>query len=475
MKQKTMSGFSFIDILYLIIQGPRLIKVIGHSWIEYFFLFTILFISTWNFCLPVSNTIEFPWWATKIQILPSLYLNEIFFITYLIFFGFPRIYTLINRLKYPNSFTSICLIALALWCATTSILGPLPFHDAGRSARLIIGAFLLVTITQLASHNPLFILRTMLFGFIAGTLVNLSFSFKYSKIIVGTLPILLGQNTPGPAMGIAVCLSAWFLLLSKNKMDIIISFLCIIICGLGAFMSFSKIGILGCFTGFFCVFLVTLKTMYRSKSHLMFYPAILVVIGFSYYLINNEDGQEAFSSIKQMLVKKIKSADIETSQSLQERLSYFLGVEEIILSNPIGVGYSGFKDAIMQTHEYNRNPFAPDESERDPADSNPHAFILYYTSAGGIVGGILSLTVFLLLWRMLHRGLKGYGIVGILIANLTGVAYLVMAISVPYLLSSVIMTIPAAVAGGVSIWKYSDTDTGIYDERISKIHSSISN
>jgi hypothetical protein len=60
----------------------------------------------------------------------------------------------------------------------------------------------------------------------------------------------------------------------------------------------------------------------------------------------------------------------------------------------------------------------------------------------------LSLAVFLLLWRMLHRGLRVYGLVGILVANLTGMAYLVMAISVPYLLNSVIMIIPAAIAAG---------------------------
>jgi len=430
-------------------RGARLNNVGDLTRLDRILAFTILFISAWNFCLPVAGHVDLPWWVAKIQFLPRLYINEALFIVYLVLVSFRRVQRLILRLKYPNSLACTCMIVLAVWCAVISTFGPLPLHDLGRSGRLILMALLLIAATQWAAHEPLYFLRAFLIGLIAGTIVNLFYTFAHPYIIVGALPRLLGQNTPGPAMGIGVCLSAWLLLLSRKRIDVFIAFWGTVICGSGALISYSKIGLFACFAGFLCLTAVALKALWIRKSHLMFYFIVLLtIVSFIYSM--SENSQVFYCSLKQMIVEKLNFMDSSKHKSTQIRMKYVVGVGEILLSHPVGVGFSGFKEAMMITDAYHSGQ-AADESAINPADSNPHAFILYYASAGGFIGGTLSLAAFMLLWHMMHRGMRAYGLAGIAVANLTGMAYLVMAISVPYLLNSAIMIIPAAVAGGLLI------------------------
>jgi hypothetical protein len=418
---------------------------------ERFLSFAILFISAWNFCLPVVENMDLPWWGTKVQIAPAVFINEALFLAYLGLGGFRQCQRLLLRMNYPNRLASICLIALAAWCAISSLLGPLPLHDAGRSARLVVMALLLMAVTHWSSRDPRFVLRAFLMGLIAGTTVNLFFTFKDAYSLVGILPRLLGQNTPGPAMGIAVCLSAWLLLLSRRRNDVILAVLGTGVCGTGALISYSKIGLFACFMGILCVAAAMMKIMASQRQRQALVCLLLIVPAGILLVLNTARGQETYSSFRQMLHEKIESANPTESLSMQIRTSYLLGVGEIVLSYPIGVGFSGFKEAMMRTEAY-QGGGAADEEPISAEDSNPHAFFLYYASAGGLVGGLLGLAAFSLLWRMLHRALRIYGFAGVVVANLSGMAYLIMAISVPYLLNSVIMIVPAALAGGILIW-----------------------
>jgi O-antigen ligase len=148
-----------------------------------------------------------------------------------------------------------------------------------------------------------------------------------------------------------------------------------------------------------------------------------------------------------MLAEKAESASSE-SHSVQERWSYVRGVSEIVITHPIGAGYSGFRDAMMSTEAY-ASGMAADETMIDAEQSNPHSLFLYYASAGGLVGGALCIAIFILLCRAILKGIGIYGLSGALLAFCSVVAYFVLAVSVAYLFNSSVMLIPAALSAGI--------------------------
>jgi hypothetical protein len=89
-----------------------------------------------------------------------------------------------------------------------------------------------------------------------------------------------------------------------------------------------------------------------------------------------------------------------------------VGTLEIVLRYPLGVGYSGFYDAMSATDIYR---FGRANAEESVADANPHATFLWYSTAGGLPGGILSIIVFVALLNDLRRGLNStFGLPGLI-------------------------------------------------------------
>ena len=300
-------------------------------------------------------------------------------------------------------------------------------------------------VTHWAAANPLFVLRTFLLGLTGGALVNLVLTIL-NPVTVGVLPRLMGQNSPGPPMGIGVCLAAWLILLSRNRRDTLLGLTIAVICGVGAMISYSKTGMLAAVMGLLSIFVVSGKVAGSKRGRVLVSSLFAVILGSAGYFGGNA-GQDMWGAFSGVLQEKVESASSE-SNSVLERWSYAWGVGEIVLTHPMGVGYSGFRDAMMQTEAY-RSGQAADESLVSADQSNPHSLFLYYASAGGLVGALLGIAIFILLCRAIVAGVGLYGLSGVLLALLTSVGFLVLAISVPYVFNSGVMLIPASISGGI--------------------------
>jgi len=133
----------------------------------------------------------------------------------------------------------------------------------------------------------------------------------------------------------------------------------------------------------------------------------------------------------------------------RQRMMYLYGTMEILEEYPLGVGYSGFFDAWTRTKAF-QSPEASDELS--PTEANPHSTFLWYATAGGVPGVVLSLGLFFSLIGLLWYGLRMvFGRGGVILFSLLAASYLVMGLTVPYLYSNHILIFPAAFVFGLGL------------------------
>lgn len=413
-----------------------------------FFAAAIVGVSGWYLCLPETDLVQIPWWAAKHRFGPNVLIHEILFAIYLVVGGFNTVWRFARPRRYATHVPAVLLVWLAGWTAFTSLLAPYAAHDVGRSARLVLMSLLLVAVTHWAAKDPLFVLRAFLAGLLGGTIANLVLTFQNPLIMAaGFLPRLLGQNSPGPPMGLAVGLAGWLILISRRRSDSVLAFATTLACGLGAVISYSKTGMLAALMGFVGILMVSLRVSPSRRGRIL--VAAISVTGLTAgWFLRGETGTKAWGALTVMLEEKIASARPGESVSVNERWSYVLGVAEIVARYPLGVGYSGFRDAMIDTDAF-RSGRAADDLNIPADESNPHSMFLYYFSAGGLIGGSLAVAIFVLLCRCFYCGLSSYGATGIVLGTAATIAYLVLAISVTYLFNMGVMLIPAAVAAGL--------------------------
>ena len=417
-----------------------------------FCIFIILAANGWRFCLPIDDSV--PYWLAPIQVVYGIFIQEAIFMAYLVLRLCSR-----DKSKFhqPDRIIDIIckyLVALAVWCAIIGLFAPHPFMDAAESGRIILLVILLIVVTQWAVKNPVFVLRAFLVGLVASTFSNLIFTFGGNTRMIGVLPTLMGQNGPGTSMGIGICLSAWLALISTRRMDIILALVGVLACCFGAGISYSKIGMGTALAGICCMTAVILFKSRRTGGHFLRKFVILMCTAISIYM-GTAQGVAVVESLNNFIYLKSSSLDFTLDQSQQNtsnqaRTAYYIGVGEIMLTHPLGVGYSGFYDAFTSTDSYLKTGYATSEDQDRGAagGSNPHSTLLYYSSAGGFIGGGICLVIFFLLWLAMFRGLKPFGIVGMFVATFTGLAFLVAFLTVPTILNTALMLIPAAVAVG---------------------------
>ena len=125
------------------------------------------------------------------------------------------------------------------------------------------------------------------------------------------------------------------------------------------------------------------------------------------------------------------------------RAAYVIGVGEILLKHPFGVGYSGFFDAMRSTKIYKCGK----ATKEDGYEANPHSSFLYYASAGGIPGALMVLAIFIMLLNSMRCGLLStFGHPGMVLFALIVPSFLIIGLSVPYILNSAILIVPTAIA-----------------------------
>lgn len=407
----------------------------------------VLFYGAFAFCLPVAfdDFFVYPWWATRIDFW-NIVLHEAAFMVWLIIFGPRFVPRLLSKVDLATRQAAIFLFVLAIWCGLVSlILSPLPLQDLGRSFRLLLMVIMIFAVIQWTRITGVFTLLMLIVGFFLGTLVNLAMSFANPFIVNETMR-LSGQNTPGVGMGVAIHLAAWLFFSSKTPMLQTCAVIVALVCGYGCGISFSRVGWIVGAMGLvaWCYVIVVAKSIdhvqRRRMSRIRVVWAPLILLGIA-MTIPLSTVQEYLEWVQNLLEQK----DWLQSQSNDYRLAYFIGVAEIIVTNPLGVGYSGFYEAMVATEVYDIGRAALEQG----FEANPHSGFLYYTSAGGLIGGILCVAVFVFLLRSMRLGLVSWlGQPGPVLFYLMAAAYIMVGLAVPYIFNSIIMIVPVAIAAG---------------------------
>ena len=407
----------------------------------------ILFYGAVVFCLPVSfsEEISYPWWATKISF-ENILLHEYIIFVWIGLYGFRFVLRRLLNGGIPTRQAAIFLIALAIWCGLVSLSSPLPLQDLGRSFRLLLMAALMIAVVRWIRQTGDFPLFMLLLGFFTGTVINLVFSFQ-NPLIVNETMRLSGQNTPGVAMGIAIHLAAWLFFRSNNRMIQFFTIATTLVFAFGCGISYSRIGwfagALGLMAWAYILILARpsgrIERARMKRSRRVWVPLLSLALVMTF---SSPVAQENLAWIQSLLQQKFDEQD---SSSYEHRTAYFIGVAEIIVDRPLGVGYSGFYDAMMATEIY-RSGRANEETS---LEANPHSGFLYYTSAGGIIGTVLAVALFVFLLHSMRLGLvSAFGPPGGILFALVAASFLLIGLTVPYMFNSIIMIVPTAIAAG---------------------------
>jgi len=407
---------------------------------------SVIFYGAVVFCLPVpfSETISLPWWATKISF-GNILLHEAVFIVWVALYGFQFVLRKLLNGGIPTRQAAICLIALAMWCGLVSLSSPLPLQDLGRSFRLLLLAVLLIAVVRWTWQTDNFPVLMLLLGFLTGTIINLVVSFQNPLIVNDTMR-LSGQNTPGVAMGIAIHLAGWLFFRSNNRMLQFFTIITAMVSAFGCGISYSRIGWFAGAMGlvaWFYILVLARQSRYFERVRMNRTRRVWVpLLAFALVLASSLPvAQENLAWIKSLVEQKISSQ----GDSEKHRAAYFIGVAEIVANHPLGVGYSGFYDAMTATEIYRSGR----ANEEESFDANPHSAFLYYTSAGGIIGGALSVSLFVFLLHSMRLGLvSAFGLPGGILFGLVAAPFLLIGLTVPYLFNSIILIVPTAIAAG---------------------------
>lgn len=426
---------------------------LSSSKIETVLIGLILFYPALVFTLPVQvfETVQFPWWANRIEI-GNVLLHEILFLIWFLVFGFRYVIQRLLNGGVPTRQSAVILILLAVWCGVISLQAPLPFQDIARSLRLVLMALMMMAITRWSRNAGLYCLIALLLGFACGTIINIVISFENPFIVYGTMR-LSGQNTPGVGMAVAVHLCAWYFLKAPARPHQLLAITLSLLFLFGAGISYSRtawiISALGIFVWVYLLILGNSKghlgVRKRSKSPKFWAPPVIVLL---VLLALSPTGRYYLEWVNTLLFQK----DWLESTSNTYRIGYVFGVAEIILQYPLGVGYSGFFDAMTNTKVYGSGT----TSIETGLNANPHSGFLYYLSAGGIPAGILTFILFCTLLKCLRTGLvHAFGRQGYILFLAMAMSFLLIGITVPYMFNSIILIAPTAIVAGWS-WHLRD-------------------
>lgn len=427
--------------------------IISSKILERALVAAILFYCSLAFCLPIppSETVglAYPWYAVRIDI-GKVVLHELIFIAWLTLFGYRFVLRSFFNRGIPTRQAAIWLIALAIWCGLVSLTAPLPLQDLGRTFRLFLNIMLMFSVVRWTVRLGNFTLSVFVLGFLVGTVINLVITYKFpNTMFANDVMRLSGQNTAGVAMGVAIHLSAWLFYKSNLRRIQALALITCIVCGFGCGISYSRTGwVAGAFGMMVWAYILifarpsgVIKRFILKRDRRMWIPLIAIGV---VVLLSSSMGKKNLLNIQTLMSQKVFSEDRDKRGDAY-RAAYFVGVGEILLKHPFGVGYSGFLDAMRSTQVYKSGK----ASKEDSYEANPHSSFLYYTSAGGVPGAFMALTIFVLLLNSMRCGLVStMSRSGLVLFAFISIPFLVIGLSVPYIFNSAILIIPTAIAAG---------------------------
>lgn len=396
---------------------------------------------------PDETTLSlYPWWAKSLSF-GKLQINELIFFLWVPFGLFKKFLNpvfIFSRIPPQKALRG--LVALAGWTALISLSGPQPWWDLNRSGRLILNIAIYASVYVWSANEPLEPLIASILGLAYGAVANLIMTFAYPFIILDTIR-MAGQNTPGVAMAIGIHLAGWWYIQEKRKSYLILLFVCLAIFLWGCSISFSRIGWFIGLLGLPSLFLAAFskKNKKRAFSLNIVLPKVFFIFVFLFAMTFVPKVQEIGQHFKNLFLQKMFVYGAE-QESDKVRHAYLLASLEIVLANPLGVGYSGYLEAQKNISQKLQDILVEEEGNYD---ANPHAAFLWYLTAGGFLGGALSIYVFFVISKSLLQSLqKAFPPFGAQFAWLIILPFFLIGCTVTYIFNSFIMLIPAAIVAG---------------------------
>jgi len=432
--------------------------------LERLWVFAILFINGWTFALPVTEE-TMPIWLTPVQLIHGIFIHELLLMAYL---GFLVVkldgYLPIRR--HGASEIAFLIFGLALLGVLSNAINFQLLQLMGACRLFLLAIYFLLSIHWAKKYGPTFVLRTLLFGIASSGAINIYYAFKISPMELGGLPFLLGQNGPGGPLGISVVLSAWLMLVRKTLFDTTIALATGAIGVFGSSISYSKLSMLMAGFGLIAwVFVLCLTIVGRRSRRLTaMILAILLAIAFA----NQDLITRYLQGVDTFINYKFVSMD---DRSIETRSQYFIITAEILLRHPLlGVGYGGFYDAATATEGYKSNRSTEEDAEAGQrGESNPHSSFLYYASANGLPGLLLTMLLFIMVLRAYWRTLSRNGMSGRVLWVCLAVSYFIFGMTLPTLFNTAILYVPAAV--GISLRNHTRSGTSMIRAAIIPIPS----
>lgn len=410
---------------------------------------SVLFIGGYNAALPVAEGyISVPWVFTPIQVAHGVFLRDALFIFYIAVFGLTKSLSKIS-LRYDQRRFAMLVTVLGFTGILSAVVNVTSFLDIGEAMRLLLfAAYFAVAVDWAHTYGGTFLLRTYLLGIGVGGVINIYYTYQVQAMVLGILPFLLGQNGPGGFLGLSVVLSAWLILLHRSRGEILIA---VGVAAIGLFsssISYSRLSMLQAGCGLVAwaavIFAVTKHRVTQRRGLALATLALLLVFG----LAKTSVGGDYLDSVRKFAERKFNDVSVRDSHSVGTRYQYFWGVLDIFMENPlVGVGYSGFFDAVTATPTYKSGLMA-DEGSGAAAQrlANPHNAFLYYVAANGVFGLVLGPLLFVAVTQALFGSLRPYGLPGLVVWLSFVAAYFINAMTLPTLFNSEVIYITAAVA-----------------------------
>lgn len=415
--------------------------------IDRFWAFAILFMNGWIFGLPVfPETIAPPFWLTPVQLVHGIFIYEMILMIYM---GF----LVVKQGKYltigKRDVKKIVFLIVGLGCLgmLSNLANFQPINEMGEAGRLFLfAAYFLLSIHWAIKYSPTFVLRSLLLGILCAGAINLYYSFTIRFTpFGGDLLFLVGQNGPGGYLGLSVVLSAWLMLERKTRLDSIIA---LASGGIGVFaasISYSKLSMLIAGAGLIAWGVVLQWTLIDPRSRRM--TAVMIAVVLAIAFINHDRISQHVRGVNKFIDYKFSNLTMDHS-SPGGRWQYFVITFEILLNHPLlGVGYGGFYDAATATESYESRRSADEDAQAGSrGESNPHNSFLYYTSANGLAGLLMTVLLFMMTLRAFRRTLSGRGVPGRVLWVCLVAAYFIYGMTLPTLFNTSVLYLPAAVA-----------------------------
>ena len=425
-------------------------KVFHLGRISRFILCATLFLGFSKMAMPVPRNDEvasmYPWWAQAIRF-GNIQIYEALFLAWLPYGAAKALLRASFFKNLPGRYPLCMLAGLAIWTALISLAGPEPLTDILRSARVLLNITVFCSVILWGVQKPMEPLMSAVLGITYGTVANLIMTFSHPIIIAETVR-LSGQNTPGVVMGLGIHLTAWWYYRERHKLLIFLCLLSLAAFIWGCGISFSRIGWFAGLCGlaaWVIVFAAKIKKekKYNLVSLILKTSMILALVCASFLAVPRvrEEGSHILALVNQKFTDHVeKGGD-------NNRMAFALISAKIVARHPLGVGYSGYYEAHQDLESTIENTITIEENEHD---LNPHSSFLWYLTAGGIIGGYLSIYSFLRFLTLLFRSyICVAGRVGAWLASAIAGPFLLVGCTVPYLYNSFTMLVPVAL---VSAW-----------------------